>query len=71
LESIVDTQPQLQPAVLRLSAMISQYFIFAASIGCEYPRRHFCCTRELAKGFTVLSKACPCLWRCCWPYSDL
>jgi hypothetical protein len=27
LESIADTQPQLQPALLRLSAMISQYFI--------------------------------------------
>jgi hypothetical protein len=26
LESIVETQPQLQPALLRLSAMISQYF---------------------------------------------
>jgi hypothetical protein len=25
-ESRVDTQPQLQPALLRLSAMISQYF---------------------------------------------
>jgi hypothetical protein len=27
LVSIVETQPQLQPALLRLSAMISQYFI--------------------------------------------
>src|SRR6266436_9927903 len=27
LESMADTQPQLQPALLRLSAMISQYFI--------------------------------------------
>ena len=27
LESIAETQPQLQPALLRLSAMISQYFI--------------------------------------------
>src|SRR4029077_14499649 len=27
LESTADTQPQLQPALLRLSAMISQYFI--------------------------------------------
>src|SRR5512133_2994497 len=27
LESIADTQPQLQPALLRLSAMISQDFI--------------------------------------------
>ena len=26
LESIAETQPQLQPALLRLSAMISQYF---------------------------------------------
>src|SRR4029453_18080303 len=26
LESIADTQPQLHPALLRLSAMISQYF---------------------------------------------
>jgi hypothetical protein len=26
LELIVETQPQLQPALLRLSAMISQYF---------------------------------------------
>jgi hypothetical protein len=26
LESIADRQPQLQPALLRLSAMISQYF---------------------------------------------
>jgi hypothetical protein len=26
LESTVATQPQLQPALLRLSAMISQYF---------------------------------------------
>jgi len=26
-ESIAETQPQLQPAFLRLSAMISQYFI--------------------------------------------
>jgi hypothetical protein len=26
-ESIAETQPQLQPALLRLSAMISQYFI--------------------------------------------
>jgi hypothetical protein len=25
--STVDTQPQLQPALLRLSAMISQYFM--------------------------------------------
>jgi len=28
LESIAETQPQLQPALLRLSAMISQYFNF-------------------------------------------
>jgi hypothetical protein len=27
LESTVETQPQLQPALLRLSAIISQYFI--------------------------------------------
>jgi hypothetical protein len=27
LESIAETQPQLQPALLRLSAIISQYFI--------------------------------------------
>jgi hypothetical protein len=27
LESIAETQPQLQPVLLRLSAMISQYFI--------------------------------------------
>ena len=27
LESIAETQPQLQPALLSLSAMISQYFI--------------------------------------------
>jgi hypothetical protein len=27
LESIAETQPQLQPAFLRLSAVISQYFI--------------------------------------------
>ena len=26
LESIAETQPQVQPALLRLSAMISQYF---------------------------------------------
>jgi hypothetical protein len=26
LESIADTQPQLQPALLRLSAIISHYF---------------------------------------------
>jgi hypothetical protein len=26
LESIAETHPQLQPALLRLSAMISQYF---------------------------------------------
>jgi hypothetical protein len=26
LESIADTQPQLKPALLRLSAMVSQYF---------------------------------------------
>ena len=26
LESIAETQPQLHPALLRLSAMISQYF---------------------------------------------
>jgi hypothetical protein len=29
LESTAGTQPQLQPALLRLSAMISQYFIYA------------------------------------------
>ena len=29
LESIAETQPQLQPALLRLSAMISQYFTAA------------------------------------------
>jgi hypothetical protein len=28
LESIAETQPQLQPALLRLSAIISQYFIY-------------------------------------------
>jgi hypothetical protein len=27
LESTADTQPQLQPALLRLSAIISQYFM--------------------------------------------
>jgi hypothetical protein len=27
LESIAETQPQLKPALLRLSAIISQYFI--------------------------------------------
>src|SRR4029453_12464436 len=27
LESIIQTQPQLQPALARLSAMVSQYFI--------------------------------------------
>ena len=27
LESMAETQPQLQPALLRLSAMISQYFM--------------------------------------------
>jgi len=28
-ESTAETQPQLQPPLLRLSAMISQYFTFA------------------------------------------
>src|SRR5206468_4141358 len=33
LESIVETQPQLQPVLLRLSAIISQFFIrFRAAI---------------------------------------
>jgi hypothetical protein len=31
LESTAETQPQLQPVLLRLSAMISQYFTAAAS----------------------------------------
>jgi hypothetical protein len=31
LESIAETQPQLNPALLRLSAMISQYFTFFQS----------------------------------------
>jgi len=31
LESIAETHPQLQPALLRLSAMISQYFAFDGS----------------------------------------
>jgi hypothetical protein len=30
--SMADTQPQLQPALLRLSAMISQYFIGTAAV---------------------------------------
>jgi hypothetical protein len=34
-ESTAETQPQLQPALLRLSAMISQYFTAA------FPRRVF------------------------------
>ena len=29
LESIAETQPQLQPALLKLSAMISQHFVNA------------------------------------------
>jgi hypothetical protein len=32
LESRAETQPQLQPALLRLSAMISQYFIAAHAL---------------------------------------
>ena len=32
LESIAETQPQLQPALLRLSAMISQYFTRSIAI---------------------------------------
>ncbi len=32
LESIAETQPQLQPALLRLSAMISQYFTGMACV---------------------------------------
>ena len=31
-ESMAETQPQLQPALLRLSAMISQYFIGKLSV---------------------------------------
>ena len=34
LESIAETRPQLKPALLRLSAMISQYFTAAS-----YPTR--------------------------------
>jgi len=38
LESIADTQPQLQPASLRLSAMISQYFTALILIQRSAPR---------------------------------
>jgi hypothetical protein len=42
-ESMADTQPQLQPALMRLSAMISQYFIrdgthYNGLVGLESPR---------------------------------
>jgi hypothetical protein len=33
-ESVADTHPKLQPASLRLSAMISQYFIYEKSTTC-------------------------------------
>jgi len=35
LESIAETQPQLHPALLRLSAMISQYFLLIVGAGRE------------------------------------
>ena len=42
LESIAETQPQLQPALLRLSAMISQYFMLSLlphRLGPQKPER--------------------------------
>jgi hypothetical protein len=47
LESIAETQPQLHPASLRLSAMISQYFMLSTSVA---PFR-----RTAWLSFTVLS----------------
>jgi hypothetical protein len=41
LESIAETQPQLQPALLRLSAMISQYFIRGGTVSLSFSTRQW------------------------------
>ena len=48
LESIAETQPKLQPALLRLSAMISQYFNASTFSDCSerFPAR-VCLVRAL------------------------
>src|SRR6266446_2705910 len=47
LESIAETQPQLQPALLRLSAMISQYFTRMGILTTEilWRKENFACER--------------------------
>src|SRR5262245_49188770 len=49
LESTADTQPQLQPALLRLSAMISVYFTHSGFTA-AFPRRVFGKRDHCAKG---------------------
>ena len=39
LESTAETQPKLQPDFLRLSAMVSQYFMTVKWLGLEWPAR--------------------------------
>jgi hypothetical protein len=54
LESIAKTQPQLQPALLRLSAMISQFFIRFRAIALMIMPGGLNCGFEFEKGRQLL-----------------
>ena len=54
LESIAETQPQLQPALLRLSAIISQFFIRFRAIALMIISVGLNCGFEFEKGRQLL-----------------
>jgi hypothetical protein len=53
-ESIADTQPQLQPALLRLSAITSQFFIRFRAVALMIMPVGFNCGFEFEKGRQLL-----------------
>ena len=54
LESIAETQPQLQPALLRLSAIISQFFVRFRAIALMIMSVGLDCGFEFEKGRQLL-----------------